>query len=561
MNAEKPPTVFWQKNSFRFSLCLGLLAVITAAAYCPAARCGFIWDDETYVLNNQTLRSAEGLYKIWFDYRATPQYYPMVHTSYWFEYHLWGLNPLGYHVTNIVLHIIAAVLLWRIGVFLKIPAAWTAAAVFALHPVGVESVAWITERKNVLSAVFYFASALIFLRRSVALDSRHKQKRHLSYALSLLLFVLALLSKTVTATLPVVLLLVLWYKKRRLKIKDVLVLVPFFAFGLAFGLLTITLEKSHVGAVGAEWQYSFIERLLIAGRAVCFYVSKLLWPAGLTFFYPKWQINPARLWQYLYPVLVVAVFVLLWIAKRRIGAGFFIGYTGFVLTLFPALGFFNVYPMRYSFVADHFQYHASVYIIVPVVCAAQFLITKILKMPKLFGVLIVFIVLAILGALTFRRCLIYKDLETLWSDTIRKNPDAWIAHNNLGTLLMGQGRFDQALEHFNKALELYPDYVEGCNNLAWILAVHPDPDVRDGPRAVAFALRAIMLNKKADANLLDTLAAAYASAGQFGMAVQTAGAALSAAKQSGLDSLAEQITGRLELFHRNKPFIAHNPKK
>jgi hypothetical protein len=275
----------------------GLLLLIILAAYQQVWHAGYIWDDDSYVTKNATLRDLHGLWRIWFEVAATPQYYPLVHTSFWIEHHLWGLNPLGYHLVNLVLHALGAILLWRGLLRLGIPGAWLAAAIFAVHPVEVESVAWITERKNVLSAVFYFAAALTYLRFETARDEKDQAgQRWYLYFASLFLFVLALLSKTVACSLPAALLLVRWWKSGRIKWRDILALLPFFAFGLGLGLLTAWLEKHHVRAEGEEWALTFGQRFLIAGRALWFYASKLLWPANLIFIYPRWDVSAAFGW-------------------------------------------------------------------------------------------------------------------------------------------------------------------------------------------------------------------------------------------------------------------------
>ena len=232
---------------------LGLfLVAATMIAYQPVWHAGFIWDDDDYVINNPTLRSLAGLRQIWCHLAATPQYYPLVHTSFWLEYHLWGLNPPGYHIVNVLLHALAAILLWRLLARLRLPGAWLAAAIFALHPVAVESVAWVTERKNVLAAVFYFAAALAYLRITGEAADGGKQIRGSLrwYFLSLALFVAALLSKTVACSLPAAMLLAIWWKRGRIAGRDVWSLLPFFAAGMAMGLMTSWLERIHVGARG-----------------------------------------------------------------------------------------------------------------------------------------------------------------------------------------------------------------------------------------------------------------------------------------------------------------------
>jgi tetratricopeptide (TPR) repeat protein len=353
------------------------------------------------------------------------------------------------------LHALAAILLWRTLAFLKIPGAWLAAAIFALHPIEVESVAWITERKNVLSAVFYFASALAYLRFVELGDAGSLgRRRRYFYLAALVLFEAALLSKTVTCSLPAALLLVRWWKKGRLERNDILPLLPFFAMGIGMGLLTAWLEKSHAGAQGAGWSLTFAQRFLIAGHALWFYAGKLVWPAQLTFIYPRWEIHAGAWRQWLFPITAIAVVTVLWQARWRIGRGPLVAVLFFAGTLGPSLGFVNVFPFRYSFVADHFQYLAGIGLIV--LCAAG-----LSRLPRPIAVA----PLLVLGWLTWQQVGIYQNLETLWRDTLAKNPDCWLAHNNLGIELEHDGKFDEAFEHYTAALPLAPDYPETYNNL------------------------------------------------------------------------------------------------
>ena len=443
---------------------------LTLLAYLPALHGGYIWDDDAYVINNLTLRTADGLRQIWFEIRATPQYYPLVHTSYWLEYRLWGLNPAGYHIVNVLLHSFGALLLWRILKHLQVPGAWGVALIFALHPVHVESVAWITERKNVLSGALYMGSALAFLHYALPSNKLRSPKNGLRlYALSLFLFLCALFSKTVTSTLPAALMLVLWWKCDRINWKDVSRLIPFFILGLCLGLLTVWTEKHHVGASGTEWHLSTMERLLVAGRALWFYAGKLVWPAPLTFIYPRWEINAASWAQYLFPMGAVAAGAALWFTRARIGKGPLIAVLFFGGTLMPALGFVDVYPFRYSFVADHFQYLASVGIIIIVASSATFLFLQRVKANHPMTAIALAVLVLTLGTLTWKQSHVYKDLETLWRDTLTKNPNAWIAHNNLGAILKTQGKHDEEIHHYREALRLNPKFYEAHNNLGIIL--------------------------------------------------------------------------------------------
>jgi len=432
-----------------------LFVALVFVVYVPALRGGFTWDDDAYVTNNLTLRSAGGLARMWGQLTATPQYYPLVFTSFWLEYHLWGLNPLGYHIVNVLLHTLAAMLLWRVLVRLQVPGAWLAAAIFALHPVAVESVAWVTERKNVLSAVFYFAAALAYLRW----QDRETTARGANalYLLSLVLFICALFSKTVTASLPAALLLMIWWKRGRVAGRDVWPLAPFFVAGAALALVTSWLERTHVGASGPDWALSVLDRCLIAGRALWFYAGKLVWPANLTFIYPRWHLDPGVWWQWLFPLTAAAVVTLLWSLRERIGRGPLVAVLFFAGTLVPALGFANVYPMRYSFVADHFQYLASAGLIA--LAAAG--LTRIVR-PMPFGALVLPLLLAVL---TWKQSAIYADTKTLWQDTLAKNPASWMAHNNLGTVLESDGDIEGATSHYEEAIRLKPDHAEAHNNL------------------------------------------------------------------------------------------------
>ena len=438
-------------------LCAVLLVIVTFVTYLPAWNGTPIWDDDAH-LTKPELRSLVGLTRIWTQPGATQQYYPLVHTVFWVEHQLWGDWAAGYHLLNILLHSVSALLLVRILRRLEIRGAWLAGAIFALHPIQAESVAWISELKNVLSGVFYFGSMLIYLKFD-------RTRNPVSYTAALLLFLLGLFSKTVIATLPGAILVIFWWQRRQLSWKkDLLPLIPFFLLGAATGSLTAWLEQSLIGAKGSDYNYSIIERILIAGRIIWFYLGKLFWPLDLTFIYPRWQVSQNLWWQYLFPAAALSSLAVLgWLSRRSraplAGLLFFIG------TLFPVLGFINVFPFRYSFVADHFQYLASVGIITLVAAGITFTFER--RQPShgppgyfLSGALV-----ACLSILTWRQSAMYSDIETLWRTTIEKNPSAWMAHNNLGALLLKRGKVDEAIVHFQNALEIKPNEVGAEANL------------------------------------------------------------------------------------------------
>ncbi|HEY2124537.1 MAG TPA: tetratricopeptide repeat protein [Chthoniobacterales bacterium] len=429
-------------------------------AYIPAMRGGFIWDDDMYVTQNVTLRDGAGLKRIWFEPGATPQYYPLVFTTFWVERQMWGVaQPAGYHVTNILLHAANALLLWLTLRRLKIPGAWLAAMLFAVHPVHVESVAWITERKNVLSGLFYLGAFLAYWRFS---SSDDQSGRWRFYVLSLILFVAALSSKTVTCTLPAAIVLILWWKNQDFRWRDFAPLLPMFLLALPAAMVTAAMERQHVGAQGPEWAFSILDRTLIAGRAVWFYLFSILAPANLMFIYPRWRIDASEWWQFLFPVAALVAVILLWLCRERVGKGPLVAFLFFVGTLVPALGFVNVYPMQFSFVADHFQYLASIGPIALIAAAATLACSRWVCPARatLFAT-----VLLVLMEAAWRQELIYKDSETLWNETLRRNPEAWIAHNNLSDPLLARGDFAGAAEHARLALLLRPNYAPAHNNL------------------------------------------------------------------------------------------------
>jgi tetratricopeptide (TPR) repeat protein len=434
-------------------------------AYLPALQGSLLWDDDGH-LTKSGLQSVHGLWRIWFELGATQQYYPLLHSAFWIEHWMWGDATIGYHLTNIALHAMSACLVVLIMRQLSLPGAWLAGFVFAVHPVYVESVAWISEQKSTLSGVFYLAALLVYLRFD---QDRRKSK----YLLATGLFVLALLTKTVTATLPAVILVIFWWRRGRLEgRRDVLPLLPWFAVGICGGLFTAWVERTLIGARGADFLLTPAQRVLIAGRAICFYFGKLLWPANLMFFYPHWNVDPGAWWQWLFPAAVLAVFASLgFVAIRRRGPlASFLLFTG---TLFPVLGFLNVYPFRYSYVADHFQYLASLGVIVPGIALLVWAIER-TSARKAVTLASSVLLILILGVLTWRQSRMYGDEETLYRTSLQRNPGSWLAHYNLGVLLAANPEtYQDAIPEFQAALRIKPDYAWAHHDLAAVLANTP----------------------------------------------------------------------------------------
>jgi tetratricopeptide (TPR) repeat protein len=449
------------------------LVAIVFACYAPSLPGGFLWDDDANVTANPTIRSLRGLRYIWTEPHANQQFYPLTHTSFWLEYQLWELWPTGFRITNLLLHSLVAALLWTTLRRLAVPGAWVAAAIFALHPVHVETAAWITERKNLLSALLYFAALLAWLRFA-GLDGRPASARRgrLAYAASLILFIGALLSKTAVLTLPAAILVIAWWKRGRSSRPDVLSTLPMFAIGAVFGLATTWLERQHVGATGAAWDLGLGERIIVAGRAVWFYATQLVFPFRLNFICPRWAVDAAAVWQYAFPAAALALPVLLWRRRERMGRGPLAGVLYYGLTLAPALGLIGFYFQLYAFVQDHLQYLASAGLIALLAALAT---TGLKRWNPRVAIAAAAVVLVVLGGLTWQRSKHFTGEEALWTSVLERNPRAWMADVNLGLVYKREGRLDEAEERFRHALEHeHPEHDKARYNLGLLLEERGD---------------------------------------------------------------------------------------
>ncbi|HEY2841012.1 MAG TPA: tetratricopeptide repeat protein [Pirellulales bacterium] len=452
------------------------LLVMVFVAYAPALKAGFVWDDDYNITRNPTLLSWYGLRQMWSDPESIQQYYPLMYTTFWVEYRLWGFAPLGYHLVNLALHGVAAILAWRLLLRLRVPGAWLAAALFAVHPVMVESVVWVTERKNVLSLSLALASMLCYLRFAPCEDASAEapsgnapSSEELSnappwrwYAAAWGLFALALSAKTIVVTMPAVLLVIYWWKRGNIGRREVALTLPFFALSLFAGLITVWMELFHVGAKGNEWSLDAVERVLLAGRALWFYAGKLVWPDPIVFFYPRWDVDARVWWQYLFPVAAVIVPVCLWLARHRIGRGPLAAVLIYAGVLMPALGFVNIYYMQFAYVADHFQYHASIALFALAAAGATLWARKLSPLSLRWARLAVAMLLVALSAVSFRQSRVYENLEVLYRNTIAQNPQCWMAYINLMTYLDAQDRYNDSLELIRTCIaELDEAGVEG----------------------------------------------------------------------------------------------------
>ena len=439
-----------------------LLAAATVLVYQQTWHAGYIWDDDVDVTENKLLTAPDGLSRIWFSLDSPSQYFPLVYTSFRLEHALWGLHPEGYHWVNILLHTVNALLVWGLLGLLRVPGAWLAAAIFALHPVHVESVAWITERKNVLMGLFFLLALLSWIK-FVEASSSQKWRY---YGLALLLYALALFSKTTACTLPAALLLILWLKETRVNWRRLVEIAPFVALGIAMGLVSVWWERYHQGTQGELFEIGLPERFLVASRALWFYAGKLLWPVNLVFSYPRWTVSAGNPLDYAWLLATAAAAAVIYFARNYLGRGPEVAALFFVATLSPLLGFIMLYTFRYSFVADHYQYLASIGPLALVAAGITRAFDLLGKKRRFLQGAFSGALLGSLGLLTWSQCGMYADSDTLWWTTLSRNPKSWMAHNNIAINLARNGRMQEAIAHFNNAFELDPGHGDAHYNLA-----------------------------------------------------------------------------------------------
>src|SRR5881398_406815 len=462
-----------------------LLLLLVFLAYVRVGAAGFIWDDESHLTQNPCIIGPLGLADIWTS--ASAVYYPLVLTTFWILHHFVGLNPLPYHILNVAFHAASVLLLWRVLVQLRVRGAWLGAALWALHPVLVQSVAWITEIKNTQSAFFYLLAISCFLQ------ARDRKRNGIFYWLTIFFFVAAITSKPSTVMLPVVLALCLWWREGGIAQRDLRLFLPFILISLLASGWTIWEQKFHSHATGAEWVQTPLQRILISADAIWFYLLKLIWPHPLIFIYSRWNVDPSRWLAWIPLVALLLAATALFIKRNTCLRPVTFAFAYFVITLFPVLDFFDVYFFCYSFVSDHFQYLASMGPLALAGAAIATLVGRFCETPlelasdtdalqsssdnigvargRLFlGSLGCSILLLSLGFLTWQQGAVYHDLITFYTRTLTKNPACWMAHYNLGIALQDHGETDQAITHYSQAIELRPGYAEAHYNLGRLLA-------------------------------------------------------------------------------------------
>lgn len=493
-------------NRFYQPVGLALILLTTFLVYLPALHGGLLVDDDGNI-TRPILQPLSGLYRIWFDPTFTAQYYPLLHTVYWLEHRLWGDSVLGYHLVTLLWHEIAITLVYIILQRIKVPGALLAAAIFALHPVMVESVAWICEQKNTLSTVFYLSAMLMYLDFDVS-------RRRSRYFLASGLFALALLIKTITVTLPVSLLIIFWWQRGSLSWRrDVAPLVPFFVLSAALGLMTVWVEHTYFHGEGADFTLTLAQRFLLAGRAIWFYLSKLIWPANLMFTYPRWTIDPNQWRQWIFPIAALATTFVLWAIRNRWRAPL-AAWLFFCGTLVPTIGIANIYMFIITFVADHFQYLASLGVFVLFASTVARSLARLPQYLRCAGAVLCVLLVVALAVLSRQQSRLYGNVVTFYETALADNPNSWIAYNNLGKELADHGNPHGAMEHFRAALKIRPNFEMAHRNLAALLA-------DDGRRSEAIQeYRAALALEPHDPQALNGLGLALINTGHPAEAIQ-----------------------------------------
>ena len=464
---------------FAQPLAVPTLVLLVAVSYGPAYFAGFVWDDRVFT-QALAVRDLDGLGRIWFspsEIRDEGHYWPLVYTTFWLEHKLWGFAPAGYHIVNVLLHIANTLLLWRLTERLAVPGAWAIAAVFAVHPLHVESVAWVIERKDLLSGLFYLAAFATWVRFA-------ERPRPGRYLLALSLFALGMLCKSIVVTLPAALAIWHWWKQGRITGTDLLRLTPLAAAGAAIAALDVSFYNEREPVFLG---YTAVERVLIAAHALWFYVGKLLWPGGLAVVYPHWEVNAGNPVAWAYLAAAAAAVAGLWLLRNRLGRGPLAGVLFFAVTLSPVLGFVDYGYMQFSFVADRHQYLAGIGLMAVVVGAAAHGASRLPAWRKgAAGALAA--ALAVLAALTWRHAEIYRDGKILFTHVIAHNPTARFAHRNLGEALSKEGKWNEALAAFRIAVEHTPDDDRDHSNVGAALIMLNRPEEAEEPFRRALAL-------------------------------------------------------------------------
>ena len=450
----------------RLALSLMLLGAVLVV-YLPALRGGFIWDDAILLTDNEMVKSAGGLWDIWFCPPTGEGYFPLTWSAFWVQWRLWGTHPEGYRLVNLLLHAASALLLWRLLNRLKVPGGWLAGMLFALHPVCVMSVAWVSELKNTLAL---FLALLCLLPFATCLETGRKLCFRAPMALCSLLFLLSLLAKPLAIGLPVLLLFVVWRQDGRATIANSLPLAPLFAAALAIGMVTPYFQ--HGGSANITWfEPAWLERILLAAKAYWFYWGQTLYPAHLTLCYAPWRLPPGELLSWLPLTALLLLVSAAWLLRRRLGTLPLLFLAAHGLLLAPTLGLLSMTWHRYAWVSDHFNYGG----VAVVAVAGGMLAARVrdrcqhatrlrLVVPAVGGGL-----LLLLAFTTALRADLFADPIVLWRQNTVACPESWGGWEHLSCALLDARRPQEAEVAARASLQLLAENPAAQYELAYAL--------------------------------------------------------------------------------------------
>jgi protein O-mannosyl-transferase len=427
--------------------------------YWPVFQGDWLWDDNVLVAENFDLHTWEGLWRSWFA-RPSTDYWPFTWTLLWIDWHLWGKHPLGYHLCTLVLHLFSAFLIWRLFWRLGLRWAWLAGLFFVVHPLMVESVAWISEIKNTFSLPFFLLSLLAWLDFEDGKSS--------GYLRSVLYYLAAMLAKTSTVMLPLVLLLYCWWKRGRITSREIKHMIPFAVIAVVLGAVTVYFQTPVANQPLVELG-GFVTRLIGAGTALCFYLGKFILPVILLPIYPQWVLNPPSLLQMLTIPIWACLLLGLWTLRNAWGRHALFGFGFFLLNLLPVLGFVQMQYLRIAQVADHLAYLPIIGLIGLVVAGLESGYGRMSASIRPLSLGITAMVVLLLVWKSRANAALFVNEETLWNYTLRYNPEAWVAHNGLGNALMRSGKLSAAKEQYDLSIKIYPEYAVAHNNLGLVL--------------------------------------------------------------------------------------------
>jgi tetratricopeptide (TPR) repeat protein len=431
--------------------------------YSPALHGDWLWDDDVYLYKNPLMNDPARLWKAWFQPGSFMEYYPIEQTVQWFQWQLWHDDTFGYHLTNVILHIVNALLVWRLLAKFGLPLAWLGGLIFVSHPVNVESVAWIVELKNTLS-LFPFLLAMC------AWIDYEEGRRSRDYLLALGLFLVAMLCKITMAQFPVVILLYAWWKRGRISWSDLRASAPFFVISLvlfeaALGAGRSFAQGVQLGTAGLLPLGGLLSRIALAGLSISSYFSNCFLPVKLLPIYPVWAVDPPSLLQFLPWLVLAGMICWLWRKRESWGRHALLGLGFFLLNLAPFLAFGLTFYPRDSWVMNHFLYIPIIGLIGLVVAAIGNIDQRLSKATHPYSTGILTLVIVLLAFQSHGYAAAFTNEETLWTYTLERNPGAWTAHINLGKILLMENQLEEAQDHFEAALRANPDSAMANANL------------------------------------------------------------------------------------------------